>query len=214
MNRVLNLTFVAALGALFTGCVVVPEDNVPPPDPPPAGPSYHAADEFALDAGATSEGQPGSLDYSALQATGAPDVDACTDSPRAWSPYASNPNPGVTPAGSPVDDILDVGFADYQWVQQIKIYETYAPGAIVRVDLVASDDSAPPLTVYENYDGDGPAPCPSAFVIDLGGETSLQYDRVQIYLDENLTGDFNGDGSMGNDYNEIDAVEMIGETYY
>ncbi|HVO31075.1 MAG TPA: hypothetical protein VMV18_10075 [bacterium] len=207
---------VLTLSTLASGCVVVGTD-VPPPPPegnPPTAPSYATIDQFASRASASSEGVAGSSDFSALQATGAPDVNVCADSPQAWSPAVANPMPGVSADGQTIDDYLDVGFDQYSWISQVKIYESYAPGAIVAVDLVASDNSAAPLTVYENFTGDGPAPCPSAFVIDIPGGTPAQYDRVAIYFDDNLVGDFNRDGSWNDDFPEVDAVEVVGEIAY
>lgn len=218
MKAAVLSTLVLTLAAFSSGCVVVGDgythEPTNPSDPGTGGPSMHTVTDYGFSATASSEGLQGSLDYSALQAVGAPDVDVCGDAPRAWSPATSNPMPGIAPDGNTIDDYLDVAFPEYLYVRQVKIYETNAPGAIVAVDLIASDGSATPLTIFENYVGDGPAPCPSAFVITLDGGSYAQYDRVAIYVDENLIGDFNQDGSYQDDWPEIDAVEVTGDVWY
>lgn len=203
-----------------TGCVAVRDDGYyqdPPPPPPPAPyqASWHPTSMYAVSAAASSDGMPGSSDYSSMQATGAPDVNACVDDPRAWTPSNADPVPGTSSAGVTVDDWLELTFPEPISVHQVRIYETYAPGAIVAVGLESSFGGADPLVLWNDYSGDGPAPCPSAFAITLDGYTASDaYDRVVVYLDSNLVGDANGNGIWGDDFNAIDAVELSGDAWY
>ena len=97
----------------------------------------------------------------------------------------------------------------------MRIYENYNPGAIVAVDLERSDEGLPPLEIFFDQYGDGVgSPCPSSFNIQVeenGGVTPDQYNRVAIYLDNDLIGDGNGNLDFSDDWPEIDAVEVIGD---
>ena len=208
---------IAALST--TGCIVHDYDSDDDcwdcsPNPPPSnnGPYYEQISMYATEAFASSEGMPGSYDYSALQATGAPDVFACVDDPFAWSPELAEITPGVSPNGDTIDEYLELTFPEAVFVSQVQIFESFNPGAIVAVDLESSTGSAPVTVLWENFAGDGPAPCPSAFVINVSaGTTDFRYDRVVIYFDTNLVGDADGDGTPNDDYNSIDAVMLVGD---
>ncbi|HVO29566.1 MAG TPA: hypothetical protein VMV18_02470 [bacterium] len=146
-------------------------------------------------------------DYSASQATGAPDVSACGDDPLSWAPASAQPNnPGA-------DDYLDVTFDRYVFVSDVRITESYNPGGIVEVDLIATDGSAPDAIVFQDPTGDGAAAgCPTVFHIGINqGTTDDQYNRVRVWIDSDIVGDANGDGNINNDWNEIDAIELDGD---
>ena len=167
---------------------------------------------WASGASASSIGDPASTDFSEIQATGAPNVVGCGDDPNSWSPSSADPSPGVDPSGDTIDDFIELTFPDYVWVHQIKIYESFNPGAVVAVDVETADGTAEPLPLFENFSGNGPAACPSAFVITVNEDTTPeQFNRVVIYLDSNLVGDNNGLNGNADDYNEIDAVQLIGD---
>lgn len=217
-NKVFTLlSLVVSLSTMATGCVVVDDDpdcwdctsdHNPPPPPPPA---YEFISMFATEAYASSDGMPGSTDYSALQATGVPDVMECMDDPFAWSSEIAEYTPGTSNDGNTIDEFLELTFPEAVYVSQVQIFESFNPGAIVAVDLESSTGSAPVTVLWENFAGDGPAPCPSAFVIDVNGTTDYRYDRVVIYLDTNLIGDADHDGTPMDDYNSIDAVMLAGD---
>jgi hypothetical protein len=218
-TRIFTSLFLAALSTSLTGCIIDDNDsyndcwdcssNHNPPPPPP--PSYEHVSMFANEAYASSDGMPGSFDYAAIQATGAPDVMACMDDPSAWSSELAEITPGVSPDGSTIDEYLELTFPEAVYVSQVQIFESFNPGAIVAVDLESSIGAAPVTVLWEDFSGDGPAPCPSAFVIDVNGFTDYRYDRVVIYLDTNLVGDADHDGTPNDDYNSIDAVMMSGD---
>ena len=209
-TKLMTILFAASMSA---GCIVHDhydecwdcDVNNPPP------PQYERISMFATEAYASSEGIPGSSDFGAVQATGEPDVIHCGDDPRAWSPQLAEITPGVQPDGNTIDEFLEVTFPEPVWVSQVKIYESYNPGAIVAVDLESSTGSAPVTVLWENFSGNGYGPCPSAFVINVNGTTAYRYDRVVIYLDTNLVGDANRNGTVSDDYNSIDAVLLSGD---
>lgn len=215
-KKVFTVLFLAMISS---GCIVDHYDDDcwdcdsnPPPPPPPPG--YETISMYAVEAYASSEGLPGSSEFSAFQATGAPDVTMCGDDPNAWSPQDAEMTPGVQSDGNTIDEFLEVTFPEGVYASQVKIFESFNPGAIVAVDLESSTGSAPVAVLWEDFSGDGPAPCPSAFVIDLNGTTDHRYDRVVIYLDTNLVGDENRNGTPDDDYNSIDAVMLVGDIPY
>ncbi len=203
------LTAVASIASLVAGC-----------GPPPATPRAETIEQWATGSTSSSNGSTGT-DWASIQALGEPDVvdefgtPICDDNPNAWSPAEANPVPGVS-GGDYIDDWLELTYDYYVFVRKVRIYETFAPGAIVAVDLERTDGALPPLPVYENPDGNGeipgPTPCPSVFKIETtNGPTPDQYNRVVIYIDSNLVGDVNGVNGSEDDYNEIDAVQLIGD---
>src|SRR5207253_10769400 len=83
----LTVLFIAALSSLASAGCIVDETydecyectHNPPPPPPPTSPAYERLSMFAGEAYASSDGIPGSADFAAVQATGAPDVNACME---------------------------------------------------------------------------------------------------------------------------------------
>lgn len=173
-------------------------------------PKLERVELWAAGAVASSEGDitPGDLAYSPLQATGAPDVGGCESSALAWSSEFDNGT--VNPQGW--NEWIELTYDDYLFVNSVKVSETYNPGAIVAIDVEASDGSVPPERLYDDLTGE-PGPCPSVLATYVDqGTTVEQYNRVVIYLNTDLIGDANGD-TLPNDYNEIDAVQLVGDRY-
>ena len=162
------------------------------------GPPPRHAHMWASGADASSSGTTGS-DFGALQATGAPDVTGCGDIPQAWSPASA----------TSTTDYLVLSYNRYVHVSDVRIYETYNPGAITQVDVEASDNHVPPFNLFLSASGDGNPGCPTVFHLHVDGDTGASYDRVAIYFNPSLIGDRNGD-AMPNDFPEIDAVELDG----
>ena len=138
--------------------------------------------QFASSASATS--QYGVSDWSATQATNAPDVMSCSDNKKAWASASSN---GV--------DTLTVTFATPMIPAQINIYETYNPGSITSIDLIPANGSKP-IPVANSADT-GTA-CPGIFSVKTTANTLI--NAVAIHLDQ----------TKSVSWDEIDAVEMIG----
>lgn len=182
--------------------------------PPPREPQREQISMFAESVvDFSTNGSPaGSTDYSELQALGGPDVVGCGDDPNAWSPAVANPD---APGLFTIDDFIVLEFPFYVYVKEVRIYESYNPGAVVAVDLERSDAGLGPLEIFEDPYGDGTgSACPSSFNIQIesnGGVTPDQYNRVAIYLDNSRIGDGNGNTDFSDDWPEIDAVEMIGD---
>jgi hypothetical protein len=97
---------------------VVVEPTATPTQPPAAG----ALRQWAT--GATASSEYGSEDWSARQATGAPDTMECGDIQTAW---ASATAEGV--------DWLEASFATAVVPTEINIRETHSPGFIDRVEV-------------------------------------------------------------------------------
>lgn len=141
--------------------------------------------QWAVSASATSEYT--TTDYSAMQATGAPDTADCADAVTAWaSSGISNPNEALT-----------LYYETPVWATQLNIYQTYTPGSITGIALIPADGGAPiPLA---NSADPGTA-CPGVFSIDLPSDLSSTISGVTVYLDQRAAGT----------WNEIDAVELVG----
>ena len=206
-----RLATILAPALLLTGCYVDAGGTYqdPPPPPPPPTTTTQTISQFANGATASSDGIAGSSDYSAAQAVGAPDVAACGDNPSAWSPIEANA--GYNADGTPIEDWLQVSFPRYVWVRELQVVESYDPGAIVEIDLRASDGSAPDTVLWSDPAGDGFGPCPGSFVVDVNGTTDFQYDTAIVWIDTNRIGDANGNGNYADDFPEIDAVQLTGD---
>ena len=137
-------------------------------------------------AAAQASSQYGDLDWAATQATGAPNSSAdCGDNKTAW---ASANNDG--------HDNLEVVYTTAVVPVAINIYETNAPGSIVKVDVLEANGAA--HTVFTGL----PLPtqqCPRTLSIGITGVTS-HVTRVNIYVDQ----------SVVKAWDEIDAVELVG----
>jgi hypothetical protein len=81
---------------------------------------------------------------------------------------------------------------------QINIYQTYGPGAIVKVELVAAEDDQI-IELPNSADPPGNTACPGVFTVNVD-EALPPVDAVIIHLDQTITGD----------WDEIDAVELVG----
>jgi hypothetical protein len=126
-------------------------------------------------------------DWSALQATGAPDTDLCGDIVSAWA--------SATATGQ---DWLRLEYAVPVVPTEVNIRQTYNPGSIVRVDVISADGKT--FTLPDSADPPGHTSCPGVFTVPVPPGLPA-VNVVVIYLDQ----------SIGGDWNEIDAVELVGE---
>lgn len=141
--------------------------------------------QWASSADGTSE--YGSTEWSFTQATGAPNTAECGDYRTAWASASST---GV--------DSLTLTFAEPVIPTQINIYQTYNPGSIIAVE-VANSSTEDAFSLSDSADPPGNTTCPGVFSLDvLGADTPI--DTVTIYLDQ----------TIGGNWNEIDAVELVG----
>lgn len=142
--------------------------------------------QWASDADGSSE--YGSNSWSFEQATGEPDTDTCGDQGTAWAGASSTSR-----------EILRVSFETPVIPTEVNIYQTYNPGAIVQIDVANSDNPDLVLPIEDSADEPGNTKCPGVFTLDLS-DVDEPIDMVVIYLDQELTGN----------WNEIDAVELVG----
>jgi hypothetical protein len=118
------------------------------------------------------------------QATGAPDTKQAGDLPTAWA--------SLNPDGGP--EWLEVEFEKPTTIAEVRIRETFNPGAIHKVVALTEDNK-------ESIIWEGQAPPAIAPVeMVLKPTTPVTSNRIKIHLDS--------DRVPG--WNEIDAVELVG----
>ncbi len=139
--------------------------------------------QWASSASATS--QYGEGDWSARQATGAPNVNMCGNSVFAWA--------SLTRTGQ---DSLTLLYDIPVIPTEVTVYQTYNPGAITGIDLILADGSGT-ITVADSADPG--TPCPGRLILRIP-EGTPPVNGVVIHLDQTITGD----------WNEIDAVKLLG----
>ena len=123
--------------------------------------------------------------WSAEQATGPRDTLQGGDMQTAWA--------SRTPDGQA--EWLLLRYETAVDIAEVRVWETYNPGAGTQVTAVAEDDTETTL-----WEGDDPtAETPGEFVVTVEGQAVA--NRVKLYLDSaNHAG-----------WNEIDAVELVGK---
>jgi hypothetical protein len=138
---------------------------------------------FLLIAHALAEVQP-KRKWGPEQATGAPDTMEAGDLPSAWAPLKPDAGP----------EWLEVSFAKEVEIDEVRIRETFNPGAICKIAAISKDKMEIVL-----WEGDGnPMPAPVDMV--MRPVLGIKSDRIKIHLDSKRIGG----------WNEIDAVELIG----
>jgi hypothetical protein len=145
-------------------------------------PASGVCEQWAMRATASSEWSE--TDWSANQATGQPNVAGCADDARAWASLESN---GV--------DWLELEYNESVRPTEIRVHETFAPSAIVKVEV--KDGAGTYHTVYTASPGS--QSCPRVLTIPVTG-ISAMVKVVRVSLDQR-TMDY---------WNEIDAVKLIG----
>ncbi len=123
-------------------------------------------------------------DWGPEQATGAPDTMEAGDLSTAWA--SLEPDAGT--------EWLEVSFAKAVEIDEVRIRETFNPGAVFKIAAITKDKLETVL-----WEGDGtPIQAPADMVVrPVLGITS---DRIKIYLDSKRI--------LG--WSEIDAVELVG----
>ena len=140
--------------------------------------------QWASRAEATSE--YGSSGWSAMQATGAPNVEDCGDNQSAWASQSQDSKETLTLY---YDTPVTPG--------QVNVHQTYNPGAITGIELVPAGGGAP-RRVPNSADRD--KACPHVFELKVPPGFP-PVDGVIIRLDQSRTGN----------WSEIDAVELVGK---
>jgi len=179
--------------SLFTGQPAEEAPNTEIPAPQKASPQPGMKTEppsakgnellqWAISAAASSEF--GEFDWSAKQATGAPDTAECGDLTTAWASAA---------AGS--IEWLELKYEKAVRPTQVVIYQTYNPSQVVRVELIDTQGG------YHEVFSDQPQtrPCPYKLVVAVPPVQFLAAG-VKITVDQTAI----------QDWNEIDAVQLVG----
>lgn len=125
------------------------------------------------------------VSYSASQATGAPNVDICSDNELAW---ASESPEGV--------DWITLTYDQPVTVKEINIHHSFSPSQVTEVILV--DDFGASISVYRGSP-ENISECP--YVQKIAVTRSIVSNKVRISIDQSR-------GSTS--WNEIDAVELVG----
>ncbi|MEW6426504.1 MAG: PKD domain-containing protein [Thermodesulfobacteriota bacterium] len=130
---------------------------------------------------ATASSEYGSGGWSAMQATGPPDVNGCGDNGAAW----------VSSSADMGEQWLEVTFAAPVDARAIRVHETNAPGFVTRIDLFDQNDA--PVTVWNGTDT---TPCNGWLTVPLS--VAMTTARARIYVNTDIPG-----------WNEIDTVALI-----
>lgn len=124
--------------------------------------------------------------WTPLQATGQPDVSGAVDDPKAWASKMQD-------AGEL--EWLELRYAIAMDPVAIHVYESYNPGALVKVTAFTSDGVERII-----WEGTDPTPQGSGRgVSKIPVKTMFPFDRIRLYLDS---------GSVSG-WNEIDAVALL-----
>ncbi len=123
-----------------------------------------------------------------MQVLGAPDTRRCGDYQTAWAP-----------AGSDEISWVEVKFDIPVFVTAVNVIQTFNPNQVVLVELVGDFDQN--LEIYNADPVQVDQPCPYTLPIEVE-KTTNRYDTVRIYIDQSV---------LGLGWNEIDAVELVGE---
>ncbi len=141
--------------------------------------------QWALTASASTEYGSGSQ-WAAMSAAGEPDVTEYSDNQLAWTPKSKD---GTT-------DWLDLRYEQAVIPTGIGIHESFSPGFVTKVEAYHTADGTW-VTLWEGTDPT-PADALGTFSPPLKA-TDVAVDRIRVTIDTDIP-----------DYNEIDAVELVG----
>jgi hypothetical protein len=152
-----------------------PVADLPVVEPPPRPPvSSHGPD-----------GQLLQRSWGPEQVVGPPNTHEAGDIPTAWAPLSSQ-------GGR--DEWLHVNYDRAVDICEVRVRETYHPGAIAKLAAVLPDGQE--VVIWEGITPPTQAPVDTSFSVPPG----IQAQSVKIYLDR----------TRAQGWNEIDAVELIG----
>jgi hypothetical protein len=139
--------------------------------------------QWARSAQASSEYS--ATDWSAMQATGKPDTEAAGDKRTAWASREADSG----------DEWLELGYEHAVRPSQVRVHETFNPGAVIRLEAV--DEAGKWQLLWEGKDRTK-EPI-RWFKIDVTASFATRLIRLTL----------DSAGVLG--WNEIDAVELIGD---
>lgn len=163
-----------------------PEPTSAPSSPSPSpSPTPETVSQWGSSAEASSE--YGEQDWSASQATGAPNITACGDNADAWA------------SGDPYGkDTLSVSFTTPVIPELVVVRSTYNPGQITSVSVIDIDGNA---TQIYGAKASSTSECPLDLEIEVA-DVTVPVDQVVIEVDQKQ--------KLGLGWTEIDAVELVG----
>ena len=140
-------------------------------------------------AGAQASSEFADPEWAAIQAIGEPDTLRCGDYQTAWAT-----------AGSDISATLVLTYTASLHVTGINIVQTFNPNQVTQVELVGDFGRA--VTVYQAPPAQIDQPCPYTLAIPVE-RTVNRYNQVRITVDQAV---------LGLGWNQIDAVELLGES--
>lgn len=135
--------------------------------------------QWAISATASSEYSP--TDYSAMQATGAPDTPGCGDYPTAWAPLGGESDP----------EWLELRYENAVRATGVVVYETLEGGFVFEVDAMDPDGVR-----HVVWTGEDSTPCGGRFTVTWP-ETAFDVVGVRV-------------STAAPFWEEVDAVELVG----
>ena len=139
--------------------------------------------QWAISAVASSE--YGASDWSAMQATGAPDTPECGDQTTAWASATAG-----------TEEWIELTYGTLVYPTQVNIYQTYYPNQVVKVELI--DNTSEYHLVYTG-EPESIEQCPYVLSIPVKDADYL-VAGIRITIDQ----------AEIQDWNEIDAIELVG----
>ena len=127
-------------------------------------------------------------EWSASQAAGSPDAPGCGDYQFAWASAASDSI-----------ETLEVGFPKPVYPLEIRIFESFNPDQVVKVEVIDPETGAY-YTVLQKNPIPVDRPCPYELEVVVNG-IDFKTDQVRITVDQS---------QLGLGWNEIDAVLLVG----
>ena len=141
--------------------------------------------QWAVRAEASSEYS--SDDYSAMQATGEPNVEACEENPLAWASEASD-----------TEEYLILYFETPVNPTELIIYQSHNPSQVVEIQFIDTVGETWMLWDGDPYESQY---CPDKWTHTIDLDEVFYADTVVIWVDQSI---------LGLGWVEIDAVELVG----
>jgi len=125
--------------------------------------------------------------WSAMQATGAPNVENCGDDSNAWAPLKQD-----------TEEYLVLYYDVPVIPTELVIYQSYHPSQVVEIDFVDTEGESWILWVGEPEEVSS---CPDEWKHTIDLDEAFYADTVVIWVDQSV---------LGLGWVEIDAVELVG----
>lgn len=127
-------------------------------------------------------------EWGAEKALGPPDAPGCGDYQFAWASAASDAVATLT-----------LNYAIPVYITEIHVVESFNPDQVVQVEVLRSQGEF--HTVYESEPRQVDRPCPYRLIVPVG-PLDFKSDTIRITVDQSV---------LGLGWNEIDAVQLIGD---